>query len=130
MFTSILRAPRTQLALALLALSTGHVFAASDSWKSDASGNWTDTTKWLSGTQYPNGAGNIATFGYNITAPRTVTLTSAITVGSMVFNDTDGTGQSGNLSSSGYKISLGNYNLTLDNPEKENGKLARAQQVT
>ena len=86
---------------------------ASSSWIVDAGGGWTSGINWLAGT-YPNGVGQIATFNCDLTAGRTVSLDGALTLGGMVFNDTVlSTGQ-GNISNSGYGISLGANNLTLD----------------
>ena len=85
---------------------------ASAIWKGDAAGDWNNPVNWVSGA-YTNGVGQIATFDYNITASRIITLNSLTTVGGLVFNDTDATGQ-GTTSNLGYNLSLGANNLTLD----------------
>ncbi|MHB1158527.1 MAG: hypothetical protein ACYC26_17015 [Phycisphaerales bacterium] len=87
--------------------------AASDTWNVDANGNWNVNASWLSGTQYPNGLGDVAMFDFNITAPRTVTLTAPITLGGITFNDPTVTG--GNTGSGGgYSIAQGVNAITLD----------------
>jgi len=53
-------------------------------WKSDASGNWSDATNWRVGV--PNGATASANFSHAITAPRTVTLDQSMTVANLFFN--------------------------------------------
>lgn len=56
-------------------------------WNANANGNWS-TGPWTSST--PNAAGAAASFGGGgtpITAPRTVTVNGAFTVGSIVFNN-------------------------------------------
>lgn len=85
---------------------------ASSAWLGDAAGDWNNPANWASGT-YTNGAGQIATFDYNITAARIITLNGLTTVGGMVLNDPDATGQ-GTTSNLGFNISLGANNLTLD----------------
>lgn len=90
---------------------------ASERWNTDSSGSWADKTKWLSGAHYPYAVGNIATLDFNLTAGRNITLITpdpSITVGGIVFNDTDATGQN-NVSNSGYSVVLDGNNLTLDN---------------
>jgi hypothetical protein len=54
-------------------------------WGVDASGNWTDAPNWIGGV--PNAPAATATFGAVITAPRTVTLASAVTVGAIRFEN-------------------------------------------
>lgn len=55
------------------------------SWNVDASGNWTTGANWS--PSEPNGAGDTATFGSAITAPRTVTLDANRTIGNISFNN-------------------------------------------
>lgn len=55
------------------------------SWNVDASGNWTTGANWS--PSEPNGAGDTATFGSVITAPRTITLDANRTIGNISFNN-------------------------------------------
>ncbi|MEI6656250.1 MAG: hypothetical protein WCP45_15920, partial [Verrucomicrobiota bacterium] len=109
-----------QIALATLTLSAGHGFAASNTWTANINGNWGDGTKWQS-LSYPNGLGEIATFGgaTPITAARTITLDLAKTVGGLTFNNAGSCGIT--LPSTavegagvGFTLDLGTKNLTLD----------------
>lgn len=86
-----------------LAISNAGVTA--NYWNINADGNWTTAPNWSLGSA-PNGAGAFANFGgggATITAPRTVTLDTNQTVGSIGFN-----------SAQSYTISGANT-LTLDN---------------
>ena len=76
-------------------------------WISDASGTWSDTTKWSAG--FPaNGVNYTADFStLNIGADRTVTLNTSRPIGTLRFGDTSGT-QTWTLASSGGAT------LTLD----------------
>jgi autotransporter-associated beta strand protein len=76
--------------------------AQSGSWLGDSAGNWSDTTKWTTGT-VADGADNTATFGNVITADRIITLDGNRTIGNITASDT---GQN-------YTISGANI-LTLD----------------
>ncbi len=59
--------------------------AVAATWANDISGNWsTPTSNWTGGV--PSAAGDSATFGAVITAPRTVTLDTNETVGQITFN--------------------------------------------
>src|SRR5262249_54799092 len=69
-------------------------------WNADANGSWSGATNWSHGL--PSGIDALANFGQKITAPRTVTVDSDRTVGSISFD---------NLSS--YTLS-GPGTLTLD----------------
>lgn len=61
--------------------------AAEGTWILNNAGNWTGTpANWQDGT-IPNGIGDIAIFRNDITAGRTVTLNSAITLGGMKIGD-------------------------------------------
>jgi uncharacterized repeat protein (TIGR02543 family) len=82
-------------------------------WNVDANGNWETLGNWLSGTRYPDGIGDIAVFGFNLTAMRTVSLNAPVTLGGIVFNDTDETGQS-LFSNAGYSLDLKSSAITLD----------------
>jgi autotransporter-associated beta strand protein len=76
-------------------------------WNTDASGTWSDTTKWTS--SFPaNGAGYAADFStLNISADRAVTLNTSRSIGTLRFGDTSGA-QNWTLASSGGST------LTLD----------------
>jgi fibronectin-binding autotransporter adhesin len=93
---------------ALLALTSAPLHAASDTWNLDANGTWDTavTSSWLGGT-VPQAAGETANFTNVISASRTITMNSAITVGSIVFN-------SHNLFDGSYTIAAGTGTLTLD----------------
>jgi autotransporter-associated beta strand protein len=54
-------------------------------WNVDANGNWSVAANWTNGE--PNGVGVAASFLGAITAPRTVTIDGAKTVGSLTFNN-------------------------------------------
>ncbi|HSH93613.1 MAG TPA: autotransporter-associated beta strand repeat-containing protein, partial [Roseimicrobium sp.] len=81
--------------------------AATGTWAGDAAGNWSDTTKWTSGT-LADGATFTANLTFNITAARTVTLDSARTIGTVNIGDLTTT-------SSSFTLALGANNLTFSN---------------
>jgi hypothetical protein len=56
-------------------------------WNVDANGNWSLATNWSGGV--PNAAGAQAVFGNVITAPRTVTVNTPITVGRIDVDNTN-----------------------------------------
>jgi len=63
------------------------LLAQNGTWNADASGNWSDTSKWLGGI-VADGTGNTADFStINITADRTVTLDAAHTLSTLKFGD-------------------------------------------
>jgi autotransporter-associated beta strand protein len=101
--TARLSFPLATAIAAMLAAPSLH--AADGTWTSDASANWTDTTRW-SGGIIANGTDFTANFTANITATRTVTLDTARTIGNITF--TDSTTASNDLTISGANI------LTLD----------------
>ena len=84
-------------------------------WTSDASGTWSDTTKWNSG--FPaNGANYAADFStLNISADRTVTLNTSRPIGTLRFGDTSGT-QTWTLASSGGATLTLDTGLTTTSP--------------
>jgi autotransporter-associated beta strand protein len=93
-------------AFAVVTISTT-VISVSGVWSADASGNWSDATKWNGGA-VANAAGYTADFStLNITADRTVTLDTPRSIGALKFSDSSGA-QNWNLNSSGGSI------LTLD----------------
>jgi len=71
----------------ILTASAMSLLAQNGTWNTDASGNWSDTSKWLSGV-VADGTGNTADFStINITADRTVTLDAAHTLSTLKFGD-------------------------------------------
>jgi fibronectin-binding autotransporter adhesin len=77
--------------------------AISSNWNVDAGGSWTNAGNWTAGA--PNAVGASANFLGVITAPRTITLDGAQTVGSISFNNANA-----------YTITAGSGgSLTLDN---------------
>jgi autotransporter-associated beta strand protein len=54
-------------------------------WNVDAAGNWSVAANWIGAV--PNGTGVKAVFGSVITAPRTVTIDGARTVGTLTFDN-------------------------------------------
>jgi len=75
--------------------------ARAGTWNLNGNGNWTPAGNWSGGA--PNGVGDAAIFGTVITAPRTVTLNSGRTVGSVVFD-----------SAHSYTVGNSTNTLTLD----------------
>jgi fibronectin-binding autotransporter adhesin len=71
----------------ILTASAMSLLAQNGTWNTDASGNWSDTSKWLSGV-VADGTGNTADFStINIAADRTVTLDAAHTLSTLKFGD-------------------------------------------
>jgi hypothetical protein len=67
-------------------------FAASDTWnQTGGTHNWRDGANWLSGVQYPDGAGDVAGFTNDITAAQLVTNGTAVTVGTIHLGDSAAT---------------------------------------
>jgi autotransporter-associated beta strand protein len=100
------------LAMGVIAFSAEQSGAANGTWKSDLSGNWSDTTKWTPAA-IPGGIGSIVSLTSNITANRTVTIdTTSATVGSLSMGDS-------NYSSTNYCMftlaASGGASLILDN---------------
>ena len=94
-----------------LVISPAPVSAA---WNYNGDGNFSDGSKW-NPTVAPSGAGLTATFGngvsnaVNITPSATVQIDGAHVVGSLVFNNTNGTGYIlGNDAVNGHGITLDN----------------------
>jgi autotransporter-associated beta strand protein len=69
----------------VVAVQTSLVPAA---WALTGGGNWGSNINWTNGV-YPRLAGETANFGESITAPATVTVASAVTVGKMKFGNTN-----------------------------------------
>jgi len=59
--------------------------SASSTWNVDADGSYSTAANWTTGV--PAGVGAVANFDNVITAPRTVNLTSARTIGTLNFNN-------------------------------------------
>ncbi len=78
----------------------------SDLWNFDGAGilNWSQSANWLLGTP-PNGAGDTASFNFNISADRTINLDTPITLGGLILGDTVG--------AQAYTFA-GPFGLTLD----------------
>jgi autotransporter-associated beta strand protein len=87
----------------MLGISSASAQAISNTWDTDADGNWTDVLNWAGDAAYAGGADNTATFGDFITDNRTVTLNAPITIGNITASDT----------THNYTISGANI-LTLD----------------
>lgn len=68
------------------ALLQSRVQAANGTWNTNGNGNWSDSTKWASGT-IANDNTSTANFTLDINADRTVTLDSNRTIRAMVFTD-------------------------------------------
>jgi autotransporter-associated beta strand protein len=89
-----------------LACSQAH--AASASWSTAVSGNWSDTTKWTPAA-FPNGASDVATFGTGTGtldwSGQTVTLDVNPTLGRITAND----------ATAGGTLTLSGGTITLDN---------------
>ena len=66
--------------------------SASDSWKTDESGNWTESVNWISGNVpgIPGGSNsaNIATFDVALTTDRTVTVDADRNINGITFGNT------------------------------------------
>lgn len=65
-------------------VNVGTSVISNSTWNVDASGNWSASGNWIGGV--PNSVDATANFGTVITAPRTVTVDSAQTVGTMNFS--------------------------------------------
>jgi autotransporter-associated beta strand protein len=72
----------------LLAISSASAQATSNTWDTDADGNWTDVLNWQGDTAYAEGADNTATLGNFITANSIITLDAPITIGNITASDT------------------------------------------
>jgi autotransporter-associated beta strand protein len=80
--------------------------AADSSWNVDAAGNWSTAGSWTAGVPGSTSILNstdIATFGFTLTAARTVTVDANRNIGGITF---------GNTSNFGFTLSSGNLLLT------------------
>jgi hypothetical protein len=84
-----------------LHLSNLRITSSSIDWNVNSDGDWSDSGNW-SGGVVPNGAGVAARLGDVITAPRTVTVDTPVTLGSLTF-----------ASAHGYTVA-GTEAITLD----------------
>ena len=104
----VVAAPSTELTHAPAGPQSPSAITADGTWRADASGNWSDSTKWGSGV-VADGAGNSAFFNtLDITTNVTVTLDTSRTIGSLLIADLNATHK--------YTIgSSGGSTLTFDN---------------
>ena len=86
----------------------------SDAWAGDVSGAWTEVTKWMSGTQYPDGVGNVATFALDLASQRVITVDTAITLGGITLSDPALSGGQAGTSGGGFALELGTHDITMD----------------
>lgn len=91
------------IVLSMVCLLSAPAFAASDSWKADAAGNWVDAGSWTLGGVVP-GTGDTATFAFTLTADRIVTVDADRAISTITFGNT-----------SAFKYTLNGGNLLLDN---------------
>jgi hypothetical protein len=68
----------------LLTLSSASAQATSNTWDTNAAGNWTNVTNWAGDALYAEGIGNTATLGNVIDNNRTITLNTGITIGNII----------------------------------------------
>jgi len=95
------------LSVLLLAGFCFSVQAANSSWTNDAAGTWTNAANWDNGVPGISDGTNstdVATFGLNNTANRTITVDTNRNIGGMVFSGTAGT----NITLSGGSLKLSN----------------------
>lgn len=86
-------------------MSAGAACADSGTWNVDAGGNWETPGNWLNGT-VAGGSGYSADFNSkDITDDRTITLGSPVTIGNLIFGDTD-TGTAAGWTLSGSDLTL------------------------
>ena len=97
----------TLLAGAFLLGLAGEGHATSGVWIGTTNGDWSNTGEWAAGV-VADGAGNVATFNTNITAPVTVTLDANQTLGGLVF------GNASAFNGNNWTLS-GSSTLTLNN---------------
>lgn len=88
--------------MAIVGLMALPVLAANGTWNSNASANWSDTSRWAGGV-VANGVDATATFGSVISRNRTIRLNTSRTIGGISAQDT----------SHNYTIT-GSNTLTLD----------------
>ena len=82
--------------------------AANSSWTNDAAGTWTNSANWDNGVPGISDGTNstdVATFGLNNTASRTITVDANRNIGGMIFSGAAGTNIT--LSGGSFKLSNG-----------------------
>jgi len=111
---NVIRGAVPALLTVFLACLNPAAFAASDTWNQPGgSHSWNSGANWLSGTQYPDGTGDVAYFTNDITSAQTVTVSPSVTVGGMVIGDANG--------SHAFTIGLNNtQTINLDNGASAN----------
>lgn len=90
------------------------VFAANGSWNTNAGGNWNTASNWTPNTAFPGtSAGDVVGLVNGITSARTVTINTAVTLGTLnignssaAFTLTDTTGGSLTFNNSGSGASI------------------------
>lgn len=86
---------RSSLAVAIAALSAAPALAVDGTWTNAAGGSYSDAANWAGGT-VAGGADATANFNtVDVTTVAPVTLTSGITLGNLIFGDTDTTSAGG-----------------------------------
>lgn len=86
----ILSQPIAALALTCCSVWTSRAQGATHFWNFDGSSNWTAGSNWFDGTA-PNALDDIASFNFNLSANRTVTLDAPITLRGLFVGDALGT---------------------------------------
>ena len=81
-------------------------------WTSPSSGNWSDGTRWSTGSAPGSGKGAVAVVGADTSTPITVALDVPTTLGQLAFSSTAG---------GGYTLAAGGGTLTMDNGTNNNG---------
>src|SRR5215471_4839073 len=99
------------IALAFLALAAP---ASAQTWNLDADGNWNVNNNW-NPAAVPNGVGASATLGNVITAPRTLALPFATTLGTLLIDNANAYTLSGAASTLTFQVATGNALLQVAN---------------
>jgi autotransporter-associated beta strand protein len=103
---------RTSVASTIIAASFSlahHAQAVGGNWNVDADGTWSTASNWDSNPAVPGtAAGDVVSLNFDITtAGRTVTIDTAVRLGTLNIGDPDG--------SHSYTLTLSSGSLTLDN---------------
>lgn len=83
------RSSQILFSAAIVLIGAAHAHAVGGIWNVDADGNWSNAGNWLSGI-IADGTDSTATFNNDITAPRTVSVDTARTIGNLFFEDASG----------------------------------------
>ena len=95
---------RVALSVGLIGVLPSFAAAADGTWTNDASSVWSATGNWLNGVP-AGGVGAVADFSTaDITADRTVTLDSALSVGTLMFGDAGTADHDWTLNASGGSV--------------------------